>query len=484
MSELRAKTTLALVWSYFGKIGAQGLSLIAGILLARLLLPEHFGLMSICMIFCGLGNLLTDFGLTSALIQRQQYSKRMLDSVFWVNMVMSVSLYLAFFLASPYLASYFGHNELNVLLPLALLTIILGGAGSVPQAMLSKSLDFKSITIASVSSIVISAAIAIYMALDGFGVYALIAQQLISQLVRTLVLFWLVKWLPKLRFAIEDIRAVFSFSVYVFLTQMLQYLSNNLDSFLIGKYLTATQLGYYSRGKNFTLAPMRNVIASLNAVMFPSLSSIHTQKDRVFNIYLQSIELLAFAIFPIMGGLYWVVEDLVHIVLGERWLPIAPLVQVFCIAGALIGLVSINGAIFMSQGKSKVQFKLNLFTKPITILCSVGGLQFGLMGIVYGFLISKFINTILSQFVLCKVLNKSLMSVWAVLVKPAICVAIMTLVLAAVSSFVTELPILARIALLVIAGIVSYIFASIIAAKALLFELIGRLKEVRGKNHG
>ncbi|NMH59058.1 lipopolysaccharide biosynthesis protein [Alteromonas ponticola] len=479
MSELKAKTSVALIWSYLGKMGTQGVSIVVGILLARLLLPEDFGLIAICVIFSGLGTLLTDFGLTSALIQRQKLENSMLNSIFWLNTCFSIVIYLVVVSFAGPISGYFDQPQLSELLPLVMLTVVMGGLASVPNAILSKTLDFKSISVGSLVSVLLSAVIALTMAFNDYGVYALVAQQLATHFFYMCFIYIKSKWFPKFIFSLADIKSVFSFSVYVFSTQLLNYFAINLDGFLIGKYLSATQLGFFTRGKEFTLAPMRNIISSLNAVMFPSLSIIQHQKARVFNIYVQSIQLIGFVIFPILGGLFWISHELVFILLGEKWLPIVPLVKVFCVAGGLIGLASINGAVFKSQGKAKTQFLMNLGTKPITISCSVIGLQYGLMGVVYGFLVSKFINTIISQYVLCRTLEQPILSVWTVLLKPCFCLVSMLAVLWGVELQLSSSDTWLKLLILIPVGGISYLLVSLLIARDILFSVLEKFSSIK-----
>lgn len=388
MSSFRTRTVRALSWSFGSKIITQIISIIFGIVLARLLLPEDFGLVAMAMVMMGFAGLLADVGLGSALIQKKDATEDHFSSVFWANIGIGVVLTIALVQLSPLVAAFFNQPKLEEIVSLLSVNFIVGALAMVPTTRLSKQLAFREIALINFVGMSVSGGVAIVLAMKGYGYWSLVAQRLIERGLVT-VLVWVVgRWTPKLRFDGKAFRELFGFGSYVFLTGSIRYAAVQADKLLIGKFLNATSLGLYDKAYSMMLFPLQNISHVIGQVMFPSLSQIQDDPTRVRDLYLRMTRAISLVTFPMMAGMFVVVDSFVLGVLGEKWIEIIPLFKIFCVVGFFVSIATVTGPIYQSLGRAKLQLKVNLVNQPIQIVGVVAGLYWGLQGVAIGFAIT------------------------------------------------------------------------------------------------
>lgn len=408
MSDIKQRTVRAAGWAFFSKLLSQIVSFAVGVVLARLLIPDDFGLIAMAAFFVGVASLMVDVGFGHALIQKQDTTEVHFDSIFWTNALLSISLGLLLFFSANLIADFYGKHELTRIMELLSVVFVFAIFGFIPRMVLSKRLDFKSISISELAGMIVSGGIAITLASIGFGYWSLVIHILVQNLITMILLIFFAKWAPKFRFDIRAVKELFGFSFYIFMTRLLQYVAGSVDKMLLGKYVGSYSTGIYDKAQSIMLTPLAAISDSIGSVMFPSMSLIQNDKERVRDIYIRSTRAIALITFPMMTGMFVVSESFVYSVLGEKWGDIIPAIKIFCVAGMFSSLATVIPAVFQSLGKSRLQFKVNLITQPIRIISIVIGIKWGMYGVIISFAISSIITRLFSIAVACRLLDLSM----------------------------------------------------------------------------
>lgn len=393
---IRSRTVRAAGWVLGLRLASQAISFGFGIALARLLVPDDFGLVAMALVFFRLASLFMDVGLGAALIQKKDVRKEHFSSVFWLNAFAGCILGLILFIAAPWLSVFYERAEIENICKALSLGFLLGSITLVPNTRLAKKLLFKYISFSNLVAVITSGIIAIILAAAGYGYWSLVGQLLSQQLVLTMLLWNFSGWRPKVKFSSDAIKELFSFSANVFLTGILQYIAANLDKLLLGKFLGGQILGIYDKAHSMMLFPMQNISSAVGGVMFSSFSIIQSDISRVRKIYLRSTRAIALVTFPMMAGMFVVADSFVLGVLGPQWSELIPVLRILTIAGLVRAITTVTGTLYKSQGAVALQLRINLVMIPIRIAGIVIGLLWGLIGVAIGFTIASYINSVIT----------------------------------------------------------------------------------------
>lgn len=393
MSDFRAKTVNGITWSVVSRVIRLALMFIIGVILARLLSPREFGLVAMITVITSFASLFAELGFSAALVQKQDISPVHLSSVFWLNLGAGLLLTLLFVAAAPLIARFYQEPMLTPLTMLISTNFLISSLNIVQNTLLTKSLDFKTLSIVEISAITIAGIIAIAMAYLGFGAWSLAAQSVIFSVVTAATLWFLSSWRPSFLFKWTAIQDLLGFSLSLFGTKVLNYWVRNIDYLLIGRFLGTNPLGIYNRAYDIMLFPLVSVSQVLSRVMFPSMSLIQEDKQRVAGLYLRMTRAIALVTFPMMLGLFVVVEPFVLVVFGAQWIGMIPVLRVLSLVGMSQSIGSLTGSLYLSQGRAGLQFRVGLILKTISILGIVVGLQWGIVGVAIGYAIASFINS-------------------------------------------------------------------------------------------
>ena len=392
MDGFRHKTLNAIVWSSSSQAGQQALSFIIGVILARLLSPREFGLIAMVTVLTGFARVFAHLGLGAALVYKQDVRREHLSSVFWVNLISGFLLMVIFMMGSSLIAGFYGEP---LLLPLSIFIsthFLFDSVSIVQKTVITKSLDFRTLFIVQTGSVGVGGLVAIAMAYSGFGVWSLAVQSILTSILRTLLFWRFSDWRPDLTFKWSAIRDVLGFGTSVLGQEALHYWTRSIDNLLIGRFLGTSALGLYARAYSVLMFPLVNVRSVITRVMFPSLSIIQEDRRRVRHVYLRISRVIALVIFPIMLGLFVVVEPFVLTVFGPKWEDMVPILQVFCLL-SLIQSINFPAVLYRSQGRPDLQFKVGLFLNANAILGIVVGLRWGVVGVATGYAIASLINS-------------------------------------------------------------------------------------------
>ncbi len=398
MSESLKETTLRGVsWSFVEQILARGVNFVIGIILARLLSPTDYGLVGMLGIFIAISQLFIDGGLSSALIRTKSPSEKDFSTVYIINMGLSVVFYALMYFTAPAIAGFYDQPLLKPLMRVLALSFVIGSVASIHGVLLAIRVDFKTKTIISLVSSIVSGTIAIICAYKGLGTWALVVQNLTSTLVFTVLTLLFVHWMPKLIFSIESFKRLFSYSSKLLAASLISTIYDNAYPMVIGKRFTASDVGLYSRAGQFPGIANSTITGALNRVAFPVLSKIQDEDERLLRVYEKYVQLSCFIIFPLLMGICGCARPLVSFLLTDKWLACVPLMQILCFGLMTNGITTINLNLLYVKGRSDLVLRLEIVKKSIafgilfiTMFFNITVMCIG--QVVYGF-IALYLNT-------------------------------------------------------------------------------------------
>lgn len=381
---LKSKTLGAVAWSAAEQFSSQGVRFVIGIVLARLLLPEQFGLLWMIAVFLGVAQVFASCGFGQALIQRQDATQLDESSTFYVNILLGLVAALGLFLAAPWVAAFYKQPPLIPLTRVMAVDVLINAFGVVQTALLTKKMDFKTQLKISVTANSVSGVVAIVLAMRGMGVMSLAAQILIADTLRTVMLWTSHVWRPAPVFSFASVRRLFSFGSRMFASGLLYVVFQNLYPFTIGKLFAAASLGFYTRASSMQEVVSTNLVNVVGRVSFPLFSALQHDVMRMKRAVRKALMSIAFVSFPALMGLGCTAVPLVRVLITDKWLPSAGLIPIFCVAGAVNVLDSIHLNALMALGRSDLFFRLEMIKKFLIILVIVLTYHYGIRGLVWG----------------------------------------------------------------------------------------------------
>lgn len=402
---LKSKTVKGVVWSSIERFSTQGVQFLIMIIMARLLTPKDYGLIGMLAIFLAVAQSLIDSGFSQALIRKQNRTDVDNSTVFYFNIIVSCSLYLILFITAPFVADFYNQPELTSVMRVVCLGVILNSLAVVQRALLTVRIDFKTQAKASLSAAVISGCIGIVLAYSGFGVWALVVQQLLNLSVNTLLLWIFSKWRPIAVFSWDSFHELFAFGSKMLASGLLDTLYRNIYPIVIGKLFSASSLGHYTRAQQFSEFPSSNITGIIQRVTYPVLCGIQDDMERLTNVYRKFLKLSAFVIFPFMMGLSAVSKPFINISLGSQWEFCGQLLQVICFAMMWYPIHSINLNLLQVKGRSDLFLRLEIIKKilGITVLCITA--PFGLIVMCYGQIFNSIVALAINTYYTGKLIN-------------------------------------------------------------------------------
>lgn len=403
--DLKSRAIAGLSWSFVGQIVKQGFQFVVNVALANLLLPADFGMVAMAMVFINFASVFADMGVSSALIQRKQVTEAHWSSAFWLNIIFGILLTAFFCLCSPLIAHFYHREELAPIIYILSFNFLLSSFTIVQQTMLTKNMDFYALMVRDIVAVFLSGVVAIYLAFKGWGVWSLVVQMLVSTLLQNVFLWGSSSWRPKFIFSIAALKDFFFFSTHLTGFQVVNYFARNLDQMLIGKFLGSEVLGYYSLAYKLMMLPLQNISWVLSKVMFPVLSKVHDDVERLQRAYIKMLRSISILTFPLMTLLFVLAPELIRAIYGEKWLAVSDLIRILSFCGMFQSLGTISGLIYQSVGKTNIQLRMGLINTFIifVVLCSC--IQFGLHAVTMGYSIVSIIWVHISMFVVCRVIS-------------------------------------------------------------------------------
>ena len=395
---LKDKTIKGTAWSAIDNVTQYIVTFVVSIVLARILSPDDYGLLGIIGIFTAVCNAIINSGFTTAIMRKKDPTDDDYNTAFIINMALSLLLYIIVFICSPFIAHFFSREELVALTRVASLAMIIGALALVQQTRLTKRIDFKTQTKITFYSSIISGAIGVAMAFLGFGVWALVAQGLIAQLIRTVLLWYFNHWTPSLRFSKQSAHYLFGFGWKLMISNILDSLWTQLYQVIVGKYYSPATLGQYTRAKHFSQLFSSNLTSVIQRVTFPVLSNIQDDKERMVNGYRKIIKTTMFMTFTLMFALGAVSEPLLYCLIGEKWHEAATFLPLICFVGASYPLHALNLSMISLQGRSDLFLALEIAKKVIGLAPLFVGAFVGIFPMLYTSILTTIICYFLNSY--------------------------------------------------------------------------------------
>lgn len=370
--------------------------------MARLLTPEDFGVLAMASVFTGIVFFVLDLGLGAALVQRQKLEEHQISSVFWMNVSMGFVLTLLGMASSWAIAGFYKNSAVQPVIAALSCNFVIFSLSSTQLALLKRQMNFRSLELRTLVGQFFGITCSLAMAFLGLGVWSLVGRILIAAGIETALLWSISSWRPSWGFSWADVRELSGFSSEVFAANLLGYVGRNADNFLIGRFVGATELGYYAMAYNLMMFPVQRFSQLLSGVLFPVLSRLQENLEKVKSSWFRATRLIAAFTVPLMLGLIALAPQFVRVVYGEKWLPAVPLLQILAVSGINQSLVQLNATVLLALGKTRLRLKLTVLAVSLAIISFLVGLPFGVIGVAACFTVA---NTVSATLILLKTLE-------------------------------------------------------------------------------
>lgn len=385
-----------LFWRFAERCGAQAVSLVVSIILARLLAPEAYGTIALAMVFINILQVFVDSGMGTALIQKKDADDLDFSSVFYFNIAACLVLYAGLFLAAPSIAQFYGDPALTALVRALSLTVVVSGVRNIQQSYVSRHLLFKRFFFSTIGSTLASAVVGIAMAYAGFGVWALVGQSLSNVVTGTIILWATVPWRPRRMFSWQRLKGLLSFGWKLLVSSLLDTGYNNLRSLIIGKLYSSADLAYYNQGDKLPNLVITNINASIDSVLLPTMANEQDDPARVRSMTRRAIKTSTYVMAPLMMGLAACAEPLIRLILTEKWLPCVPFLRIFCITYMFWPIHTANLNAIKALGRSDLFLKLEIVKKIVGLTILLCTMWHGVMAMAYSLLLSSVLSQIIN----------------------------------------------------------------------------------------
>lgn len=392
-------------WRFAERCGAQLVTFIVSIVLARILTPEDYGQIALITVFTTIMQVFVDSGLGTALIQKKDADALDFSSVFYFNFGMCLILYAVMFVAAPYIAGFYNDLSLIAIIRVISLTIIISGIKGIQQSYVSRNMMFKRFFYSTLGGTIFSAFLGIGMAYSGFGVWSIVVQQLSNTAIDTLILWLTVKWRPKKMFSWKRLKQLLSFGWKMLLSAVLDTVYNNIRSLIIGKMYSSADLAYYNQGDKFPSVIVSNINTSIDSVLLPTMASAQDNCIRVKTMTRRAIKTSTYIMAPLMMGLAFCAEPIVRLVLTDKWLPCVPFLRIFCITYMFYPIHTANLNAIKAMGRSDLFLKLEIAKKMVGLTLLLSTMWFGVMAMAYSLLIGTVAGMVINSWPNRKLLN-------------------------------------------------------------------------------
>lgn len=391
------RTLVNFIWRFAERCGAQLVTFIVSIVLARILSPSDYGTIALVTVFTTILQVFIDSGLSTALIQKKDADDLDFSSVFYFNFIVCLILYIIMFVSAPCIADFYKDSNLITIIRVISLTLIISGVKGVQQSYVSRNMLFKRFFFSTLGGTIFSAVLGIIMAYAGFGVWAIVFQQLSNNAIDTLILWITVKWRPIKKFSWIRLKHLLSFGWKMLASSLLDTVYNNLRNMIIGKLYTSADLAFYNQGDKFPKLIVTNINTSIDSVLLPTMSNEQDNHVRVKDMTRRAIKISTYIMAPLMIGLAFCAKPIVQIVLTDKWLPCVPYLQIFCISYLFWPIHTANLNAIKAMGRSDLFLKLEVIKKFIGMILLLITMNISVMAMAYSLLISGLISQVINS---------------------------------------------------------------------------------------
>ena len=423
----RERPIVGFIWRFLERFGAQLVTFIVSIVLARRLEPTAYGIVALVSVFTVIVQTFVDSGLGTALVQKKDSDDLDFSSVFYFNLFFCALLYVCIFLAAPVIAAYYNLIELKRLIRVLSITILISGIKNIQQAYVSKHMMFKKFFFSTLAGTIVASFVGIYLAYSGYGVWALVFQNLANKCIDTIVLWITVQWRPKLCFSFQRLKELWRYGWKILAAALIDRIYKQIRILIIGKHYSSTDLAFYNRGEQYPGLIIDNIDVSIDSVLLPSLALAQDNLESVKNLTRIALQVGSYILTPMLMGLAVCAKPIVSLMLTEKWLPCVPYLQVFCFCYALRPLNTANLNAIKAIGRSDVYLRLDIIKKLVGILIVILTARISVFAMALGLAASGIIAMLINMWPNQKLLNYTITVQIMDIAHPAIISSIMGL---------------------------------------------------------
>lgn len=469
-SSIKTRYINGVFWGIIEKFVSLFTGFIITLVLARILTPADYGLVNMIYIFTVLGTVLLDGGFGQAIIQRKSITDSEISSVFYINLFLSVIIYITLYFCAPLIATFYKQPSLVGISRVVFITIPINALCIIQHTLLTKELKVRELTCVSIISSLISGGVGIFLAYNNYGVWSLIFQSVSYQLVRSIALWRFSKWRPILKFSVAFIKSIWGFSMNLLGVFTLASIFQNIYPLLIGRLYNVNDVGYYNQAFRLQSVATGAIMSSVQRVTFPAFSKFQDNLEELKNVYRRVIIVMMSIYFPLMMCLVVIAKDLFVVLLTAKWLSSVPMFCILCIAESLYPLNNMNSAVLKAVGKGHQYFLLNIVNYIILSISILLTFKFGIIVLLSGYAVSAIIRSLISMIVCGRVIKYSLIEQISDLL-PTAFVAVVT---CGVVYITTILPIQSTIRLILsmMVEAVVYIIINVATKSRLYMEIL------------
>lgn len=406
---LKQKTISSILWSLVQRFGVMIISFCANLVLARLLTPDDYGVIGMLLIFISVSNTFIDGGFGTALIQKKEPTQEDYSTIFFWNIFISVILTGILYISSPLISEFYRLPLLSDVLKVMGTVLVINAFSVVQTNILQKKFEFKKLATINIIANIAASILAIVLALRGFGVWSLVFRYLSCSLVISIILWITTKWKPMLTFKFKSFRTLGKFGGMVLLANLVETIYTEFQGLVIGRAFSAKDLGYYTQAKRLEEIPTLGITSAVNQASFPVYASIQDDKQSLKTLIRRNINTLSFINFPLYAILLIIAEPLFIILFSDKWLESVPYFRILCLAGAIYPITSLNTNIIKSLGKGNIYFYMQLFKRVIGICLIIGGLRYGMLGLMWVLVLNAYLMYGVNIYFANKLLKYSLL---------------------------------------------------------------------------
>lgn len=460
---IKKKTIQGIFWSAIQNWGSQAGSFIIFITLARLLTPSDFGLVALANMFIFFFELVLAFGFIQKLIQKDDINDIEINTVFWTQICLGFFFTFSIFITADYVANGFGQPLLTHILQSLSFLFIIRAFSETQRGLLVRSFRFKAIAIRSLFGIIMSGIVGILMAVNNYGVWSLVGQQLTYEITGVLVLWKASDWRPKLQFSVADLRSFSSFGINILGYKLTQFFNQRTDSLLVGYFLGEVSLGYYAIAHRILEVMTQLLIGTLNQVALPLFARLQNDYQHFLDTYYTATQWTCLITFPMFFSVIIVSPELIITVFGEKWLNVVPIMQIISLVGIIRGITFFQRSAFVALGKPNLQFKLGLINSILNLIFCLIAIPWGIGAIALAYVLSDYVAFPLGQWMLSKLISLSWKHYLTNFLAPISCTSVMIVIMILSKNFlIVNLEPYLTLIIISLIGATTYILTLII----------------------
>lgn len=400
----------SLVWSLFQQFSTQGIGFVVAIIMARLILPKDFGLMGLVYVYVAIGAVLLEGGLTHSLIRTQKTDDEDFSTVFFINLIVSSTFYIILYFSAPFISDFYNEEMLTNIIRVYSLTFIISSFSVIQNTILIKKLQFKTIFLINIPSLLISSVVGIILAKLGYGVWSLVWSGIIKSILLSLQLWYYGKWRPLFIFNVDKFKHHFGFGYKIALMEVINSVYANIFQLFIGKFFSISNVGYFTQANTLRQIPVSNIYGAINNVAYPLLSENSQDNNKILLIYKKLLIMMVYVITPLLIYLLVFGEPILRFLFTSKWLPALPYLKILCFAGILHPLVVFNMNIFKVKGRSDLYLILGFVNKVFITLGILFSLKYGIEMLLWSQVVSYFISFLINSYFMGKLLDYKLLN--------------------------------------------------------------------------